>query len=242
MLADGSGVAFSAACWTAAPRQDLPACGAPQGAMRGVQVLHGALLLLPRRRRVHCAEEHALVHRGSSSHGGLACGAYFGCAVVRARDVRRRHPRRAREVPRHLGGDRARDLARAAAVRRARAAGRGGGDRPPRAGGRHHQGAAGQEAARLRGGDGRRRSALERENGVREHWTRRRAGGARAWAAAGAGACGEACFAPVRIRPNHPPTWLEPEQVEHEAVPNKRVWYDERAARGIQSNIRKRSL
>ena len=40
------------------------------------------------------------------------------------------------------------------------------------------------------------------------------AGGARAWAAAGAGACGETCFAPVRIRPNHPPTWLEPEQVE----------------------------
>ena len=40
------------------------------------------------------------------------------------------------------------------------------------------------------------------------------AGGARAWAAAGAGACGETCFAPVRIRPSHPPTWLEPEQVE----------------------------
>jgi hypothetical protein len=34
------------------------------------------------------------------------------------------------------------------------------------------------------------------------------------WAAAGMGACGETCFAPVRMRPNHPPTWLEPEQVE----------------------------
>ena len=54
-----------------------------------------------------------------------------------------------------------------------------------------------------------------------KHWSARtavpRRGGAaggKGWATAGAGACGETCFAPVRMRPNHPPTWLEPEQVE----------------------------
>ena len=174
VLADGSAPEFSAACWTVRHCKTCRVWRPPKASHCAVC---GHCMA---RFDHHCPVVGACIAQRNTRWfialliTGLACGAYFGGAVVRAAQVC--------DADTGVGRGKCHGTwevivlgiyAALLLYARARAAGRGGGVRELRAGGRHHQGAAGQEAARLRGGDGRRGEALERENGVREHWTRR---------------------------------------------------------------------